>query len=90
MYFPGDRFLSGDLYLPGDMYLPDAFTVGGEQLGEDANRLFSTRDSQGLLGEAIAKSPGFRPKGLVLFAFALVSPGAGIASRGLVFELDRK
>tara|TARA_R110002020_G_scaffold13691_10_gene49058 strand:- start:7982 stop:8596 length:615 start_codon:yes stop_codon:yes gene_type:complete len=90
MYFPGDRFLPGDLYLPGDMYLPDAFNIGGDQLGEDANRLFSTRDSQGLLGEAIAKSPGFRPKGLVLFAFALVSPGAGIASRGLVFELDRK
>ncbi|WP_374603887.1 hypothetical protein [Arenimonas sp.] len=88
MYFPDQGFLPGDLFLPGDMYLPDRFTVAGESLGTKADHLFSTRESQSLLGGAIARSPGFRPKGLVLFAFALVSPGAGMASQGLVFELD--
>lgn len=90
MYFPGEMLLPSDLYLPGDMYLPDKFDINGDRFGKDASHLFSTRESQALLGGAIEKSPGFRPKGLVLFAFALVSPGAGIGSRGLVFELERQ
>ena len=90
MYFPGETFLPGDLFLPGDMYLPEAFNVLAGSLGKDSDHLFSAREARSLLGDAIARAPGFRPKGLVLFAFALVSPGAGIPSQGLVFELDRK
>lgn len=86
-HFPPDRFLPGNLYLPGDMYLPRQLDL--DEAAPARSDAFSGDDAARLVGKAIAAGEGFRPKGLVLFAFALASPDGMKAAPGLAFELDQ-
>lgn len=89
-HFPDDHFFPQDLFLPGDMYLPDTLALRDAMPGKSDAGVFSRDDATRLIGAAITSGGGFRPKGLVLFAFALASPDGSAAAAGLAFELDKR